>query len=146
MLQSGRAHGLLHRQLRREVRHRGGGLGARAERAHQQEALQARELRRRDEVLGPFRHDPMEILTAALDDRDEVDDVRAAVDRGLQALRVGDVALDHLGAPARRARRAFRPAREHPHVALLGTQRVHDLRPDEARAAGDEDFHVKFCQ
>ena len=66
-----------------------------------------------------------------------------------QARRIGDVA----GRRARRPRLASCAPRsgcahERAHVVLLRAQRVHDLRADEAGAAGDEDLHAlaKFCQ
>ena len=73
--------------------------------------------------------------------------MRAPVERGGEARRVGDVADGELGTPARRLRAALRPAHEHPHLAAVRAQGVHHPRPDEPRAAGDEDLHVwKFCQ
>ena len=68
------------------------------------------------------------------EDRDEVDDVRAAVrPRRSRLAGVGDVARRELDAPARELRRALGPADERAHVAVLRAQRVHDLRADEAR-------------
>ena len=49
----------------------------------------------------PLHHDALELLAAALADRDEVDDGVDALGGAAQAVRVGHVALDELGAPAR---------------------------------------------
>ena len=66
--------------------------------------------------------------------------------RGAQRRRVGDVALDELGAPRRRARAARADRARARAPALARAQRVHDVRPDEAGAAGDEDGHSKFLK
>ena len=58
---------------------------------------------------------------------------------GAQRRGIGDVALDELRAPRGRARAVARVAHEHAHRQLARAQRMHDVRPDEARAAGDED-------
>ena len=63
------------------------------------------------------------------------------------AVGIGDVAGRELDAPGGEPRRARRVAHERAHVLVARAQRVHDVRPDEARAAGDEDGHVsKFFQ
>ena len=56
-----------------------------------------------------------------------------ALARGAQRGRVGDVAGGELDAPRGEARRARRVAHERAHVLVPRAQRVHDMRPDEAR-------------
>ena len=98
--------------------------------------------------MSALDHDPLELLLLALADRDEVDDRLDALDRTPEAVRVGHVALDELA--AERPRAFFGLAHEGAHVLPAGEQRVHDVAPDESRAAGDEDHFAgsrsKFCQ
>ena len=54
---------------------------------------------------------------------------------------VGDVALDELGTPCREPGGAPAVSHERPHGDVAHAQRVHDVRPDEARAARDENGH-----
>ena len=53
-----------------------------------------------------------------------------------------------LDAPGGETRGARRLADERAHGLVPRPQRVHDVRPDEAGAAGEEDGHEssKFCQ
>jgi hypothetical protein len=142
---------LLHLPLRAVVRDDVLRRRAGAERAHQDDALDALLVRRREEVAEAFRHDAMEVMRAALDDRDEVHHVRAALHRRADARGVGDVAGRKLDPPARELRPLRRRAHECTDVPVLCAERVDDLRADEARSARDEDFQraasdVKFCQ
>jgi hypothetical protein len=79
-----------------------------------------------------------------------VDDGIAAGRRRAQARRVGDVSLHELDAPRRELCAAAAVADERAHGHVSRPQSVHDVRPDEARAAGDEDGQAfsfwKFCQ
>ena len=58
--------------------------------------------------------------------------------RRAERARIGDVALDELGAPCREPRTAAPVADERAHGQLARAQRVHDARPHEARPPGDE--------
>ena len=127
------------------------GLGVRAEGAHEDEAADPGVARGRDEVAGALLHEPLEVAPLARADGDEVDHAVAALDGMAQARGVRHVALDELAAPAREPGGLPPIADEAPDLPALGPQRVHDPRPDEAGAAGDEDGHAasspsKFCQ
>ena len=87
---------LLHLPLRAVVRDEVLRLLARPERAHEDEASDAGVLRRGEQVARALRHDPLELLLLALADRDEVHDRVDALDRALQARRIGHVARDEL--------------------------------------------------
>jgi hypothetical protein len=96
-------------------------------------------------------HDALELLLPALADRHEVHDGVAAADRAAQARGIGHVAVDELAAPGLELFASASVADEAPHRLVPRSQRVHDLRPDEARCAGDEDHRRapssrKFCQ
>ena len=93
-----------------------------------------------------LHHDALELLRAALTDRDQVHDGVGARCRGAQAVRVGHVALGELGAPGLERLAAAAVAHERAHVVPRRAESVHDLRPDEAGGAGDEDHCSKFFQ
>src|SRR3954452_8461505 len=122
---------------------------ARAERAHQDEALDAGVLGRGDEVAGALLHDPLELVRRALPDRDEVDDRVDAFDGRLQARAVRHLAHARLPGKVARARRV---ADEQLQIVTLVRQCADDVRADEAGPPGDENLHLtvwfasKFCQ
>src|SRR5581483_9544995 len=119
----------------------------RPERAHQHEPLHPRGFRGGEEVARSLRHHPVEVLWAPPDDRDEVHDVRATVDRGREARGIRRVSSDELRAEPRELCAALGPADERADVAPVRAQRVDDPWANEAGAAGDEDLHAwKFCQ
>ena len=72
--------------------------------------------------------------------------MRAALRGGVHRRGVGDVAGDELDAPRSECTSPLGSTHECAHVAVLGAQRVHDLRADEPVRTGDEDLHAKFCQ
>ena len=118
-----------------------------AEGAREHEAAHARVLRRRDELSrvpsaitrSKSAREPLMIATRWTTASTPA---TAARRRG----RIGDVSLDELDAPGRQARRPAAVAHERPHRDLPGAQRMHDVLPDEAGGAGDEDGHSKFFQ
>ena len=65
------------------------------------EAPNAGVSRSSEQVAGSFDHDPAELLTPALADRDEMNDRVNPCDRTAQARRMGHVALDELAPPRR---------------------------------------------
>jgi len=76
-----------------------------------------------------------------------MDDVRAAVCRGGEAVGIGDVADCELGADRLCVRAALRRPDKYADVAALRAQGVHDPWADEPRPPGDENLHFwKFCQ
>ena len=75
-----------------------------------------------------------------------MDDGRAALDRPLQALGVGHVALHDLAAPRAELVLLLRPAGQHAHGQLGRPQRVDDLGPYEAGASDNQDHDWKFFQ
>ena len=112
-----------------------------SERAHEHEPARAGVLRGGHQALRAADHDPVVVLLRALDDRDQVDDRLAPLGRASQAVRIRHVPLHEVAAPGLQRLLALGPADEHPHVVAARPQGVHDLRPDEARAAGDEDLN-----
>jgi len=69
-----------------------------------------------------------------------------ARERLAQRCRVGDVALRELDAPRGEPSGASRIADERTHRELTRAEGVHDVRPDEPGAAGDENGHSKFLK
>src|SRR5581483_1017237 len=115
---------------------------ARPERAHQDETLDSCLARGGEDVPEAVDHDALELGGPAADERDEVDDVGAAGGRGPDARGVGDVADGEFDSPGRQRPAPVGAAHERSDLALLGPERVHDLRSDEAGRADDEDLHV----
>ena len=108
--------------------------------------------RRSDEVARALDHHPLELLGLALADRDEVDDDVAAVDRAARGSPASVTSPPTTSQPSFSSSRALSEsgcvASTRTGRSLLA-QRVDDVRPDEAGAAGDEDhrpFSSKFFQ
>ncbi len=110
-------------------------LLARPERAHEHESPHPRLAGGGEQVARAVDHDALELLLAALPDRDEVDDRVHALHGAAEALRVGHVAFGAL----RSGDRAF--AHECAHVVPGVLDRANHVRADEPGAAGDEDLH-----
>src|SRR5205085_7952447 len=141
---------LLRLPLRAVVRHEVLRLLARAERAHVDEAFDARGLRRRQKVARTVHHHALKPLLTSLPNGNEVDDRVAPLGGSMEARRLRHVALGDRRAPRFQAH-AFAPiADEGTHLLPGGPQRVHDVTADEPGAPGYEDQRVgsrwKFCQ
>jgi hypothetical protein len=118
---------------------------ARAEGAHQDEALDARVLGRGYEVAGALLHDaPDRVGLGERRQRDEVDDGFRAFRGSAEAVGVGHVPLDELAAPCPQALFLLRPPREHANGQVLGAERMDDVAAHEPGAPDDEDGHSKF--
>jgi hypothetical protein len=72
-----------------------------------------------------------------------VDDRIHSLARGAERGRIRDVPDGELDTPGGEARATRGIAHERPHRRLARAQRVDDVRPDEARAAGDENRQVR---
>ena len=152
MVEPGLADGALHLPLRGEVRDCVLRSLVEAERAREHEPPRARLLRGRDDVPRALRHHALEVGGTAADDRDEVDDRGHSLAGSAEGSRIGHVPGNQLGAPRCEARGPGRLPHERPHRRPTRAQRVHDVRPDEPRPAGDEGGRAlthassKFCQ
>ena len=78
-------------------------------------------------------------------ERAEVEDDLGAADGVVDPLVAAELALDDLDRePVEVRPRAGREVVEHPHLVAGGEQRPHEVRADEAGAAGDEDPHASL--
>jgi hypothetical protein len=122
-------------------------LLGRPERAHLHEPRDAGVARGVEERSRAADHHPLEVVGSALDDRDQVDDVGAALGRRSEGAGVGQVARHELDPERRERRSAIGAPGEHADLDLSGAESVDDRRPHEPRSTGDEDLHrSKFCQ
>ncbi len=146
MIDAGRRDGLLGGPLRAEVRDRGPRTGS--ESAHQHNAADAALAGRLDEVPGPGGHHALERRGRAVHDRDEMDDRPHAAGGRAQRRGVGDVTADELAVHPVEHLGSARRAHHRAHVDTVAYELPHDVTPDEAARAGDEDHRssTKFCQ
>ncbi len=95
-----------------------------------------------------LRHHAVEVGGLALEDRHEVNDPGASLDRVTQARGIGDVPSGDLALDVVERRRSSRVPNERPHLLSGLRQRAHDVTADEAGGARDEDHAVssKFRQ
>ena len=136
----------LHRPLRSVVGNRSSRGVIRSERAHQDEALDPGVGRGRNEIGSSSHHDTLEILGAAGDDRDEVNDGSTAFHCERDAREVGDVAFDEFAAEPLEVRRVRTASHETSDGTPVRTKSANDPLPDKPGRPSDEDHSMKFCQ
>ena len=102
----------------------------------------ARRLGRGDEVARALDHDRSNCSGLPLRIATRWTTASTPSTAALEAVGIGHVALDELAPQARSSLAASGSRTSAAHGVSRARRRVHDLRPDEARAAGDEDLHV----